>query len=182
DAEDDDSRTEVQPRFPDHAGGDCPPDRELRRGGLVRRSVAELPHRVRGRLGGGGASIGILHGDSVVDPGHEGPEHLLAADREHVGAVAAGVALASAFCTEMASSTWGTKGQNIFLPEIAGTGGRAMCAASAEMMRPTAAVMPSPRVPGMTAKTRLSRDRTTVRFEARIVVAVWVHASASAVR
>src|SRR5699024_3360302 len=34
DAEDDDSRTEVQPRFPDHTGGDSPPDRGLRRGGL----------------------------------------------------------------------------------------------------------------------------------------------------
>jgi hypothetical protein len=98
------------------------------------------------------------------------------------GRLGGGGVFIRAFCTVTASSTWGTKGQNIFLPQIASTGGRAMSTAAAEMMRPTAAVMPSPRVPGMTAKTRLSRDRTTVRFEARIVVAVWVHASASAVR
>src|SRR5699024_4810004 len=64
DTEDDDSRTEVQPRCPDHAGGDCPPDRGLRRGGPAlgaRRTVT----------------------DSVFDLGYEGPEHLLAADREH---------------------------------------------------------------------------------------------------
>ena len=80
------------------------------------------------------------------------------------------------------SSAFGMKGQNIFFPQIASTGGRAKRTAAAEMSRPTAAVMPRPRVPGMIAKTRLSRDRTTVRFEARIVVAVCVQASASAAR
>ena len=64
DTEDDDPGTEVEPRSTDHAGGDGAPD-----GGL-------------GRLGGGGVFRARL-GDRVLGLRDEGPEHLLAADREH---------------------------------------------------------------------------------------------------
>ena len=76
----------------------------------------------------------------------------------------------------------GMNGQNTRRPHTASTGGSANRTPARAMSRPTAEEMPNPRVPGMTAKARVSNDSTTVTFEATMAGIVFFQAAERAAR